>query len=470
MQTGMIAQPIRVSKFLAVLLLLTALSSTSLAARIIVGDYAGEMRETAKRSDGNTHVDTPAMISRLTALKINTYFFLILHSPSDWDDFRNEFAPAAAKAGIDVWVYLVPPLECQPACSQPYGKDYVRWATEIARLSLQQPAVKGMVIDDFDYNGATFTPQYANQIHQAAKSVNPRFLFYPLLYWGLGLTSPGYFDRYAQAIDGFIFAYRDEPVTNTVSTESVNDQLAAVEAKSATYGKPFLLMVYCVPVLRGVPAPTAEYIQALVAAGLQAARQGKAQGVLTYVLDKYSSPLGASANPAEHGNGYGLVMVAGKTSPGAYGELNTGMGFQPGLPSYALTFWHRNVAPTGIPHGALSMQVIADHTVLWEADATGGSTTWKSETVQIPAAVVGGSSHTLRFVLTNVSGADSHFTAFFDNLQPQGFSVKDPDFENPGAWTSYRDNAAFRSIVQVFDQNQPQHLFANLSNMYQNVR
>ena len=469
MKTTMLTRFTQVTGFSPIWAFLIALAFPALAARTITGDYAGEIREKAARADGNIHVDTPTMIARLAALHINAYYFLIWHSPSDWDDFRNEFAPAAGEAGIDAWAYIVPPLECKPACSLPFGTDYVRWATEVARVSLTQPAVKGLVIDDFNSNASTFTPQYANQIYRDAKSVNPKFLIYPLVYWGGAFTSSTYFESYAQAMDGFIFAYRDEPHTNTFSTETLKDQLATVETESAAYRKPFLLMVYCAPVQADAPTPTSEYIQAVTNAGLQAVRQGKAQGVVTYLLDLRTRALGASANPAQHGNGYGMVVASGKTSPGGYGELGCLMTFQPGLQSYALTFWHRNGTPKGIQPSALFMQVIAGTTILWEADADSGSAAWKSETVSVPAAVARSSNQTLRFVLKNRAGVDARFIVYFDNLQPQGFSVSDPDFENPGAWKTCCDNPAFREVVQNFDPDQPQRLFGILANIYLNI-
>lgn len=472
MQAKMQGRTIRARRLLVTwaFLSLIVLPSSALTTRTIIADYAGEIREKAARSDGNLHVDTPTMIARLTELKINTYFFLIWHSPSDWDDFRNEFAPAASKAGIDIWAYIVPPLECKPACSMPFGSDYIRWATEVARLSLAQPSVKGLGIDDYSSNASTFTPQYANQIYREAKSINPKCLIYPLLYWGGTFASSSYFDRYAQAMDGFIFAYRDEPHTNTFSTETLKDQLGTVEAKSAAYKKPFLLMVYCSPVQTDAPLPSAEYIRTVTNEGLSAVRRGKAQGVVTYLLDIHPRSLGASANPAQHGNGYGMVMALGKSMPGASGELSSRMTLQPGVQSYGLTFWHRNGVPKGIPPGALFIQVIIGTTVLWELDAAQGSTTWKSETISIPTAVARTSTPQLRLALTNRSGADLRFTVYFDNLQPQGFSLSDPDFENPVTWQVNRSDPAFRETVQVFDPDQPQRLFGTLSDMYSKAR
>src|SRR4051812_45594089 len=81
----------------------TAQSSGPIQHTPLYGDYGGEIREKKPRADGLLHVDTPKMIRRLKDLKVNTYFYLVWHESSDWDDLRNEFLPAAKKAGIRVW-------------------------------------------------------------------------------------------------------------------------------------------------------------------------------------------------------------------------------------------------------------------------------------------------------------------------------------------------------------------------------
>src|SRR3974390_2700495 len=67
-----------------------------------VADYDAELR----RPDGR--VDIEAMTTRLKELGITTYYWLIAHAATDWDDLKL-FLPKAAQARIQVWVYLVPP-------------------------------------------------------------------------------------------------------------------------------------------------------------------------------------------------------------------------------------------------------------------------------------------------------------------------------------------------------------------------
>src|SRR5678810_947966 len=92
------------------LLLITSLASVlaqSVTGRTQLADYDAELR----RPDGR--VDTSAMVERLKALGVTTYYWLIAHAATDWDDLKL-FLPDAANAHIEVWAYLVPPSESAP--------------------------------------------------------------------------------------------------------------------------------------------------------------------------------------------------------------------------------------------------------------------------------------------------------------------------------------------------------------------
>lgn len=162
----------------------------------IIADYDAELR----RPDG--HVNTPAMVERLKALGANCYFWLIWHAPTDWDDLQ-EFLPVARDAGIDVWVYLVPPSEPPP--SQPFGLDFITWAREIAKLSIQHPNLRAWVIDDFYANRSVLTPEYMAQVCAAAREINPNLAFYPLMYFPeIGWR---FVEDYGPIVDGAVVAY-----------------------------------------------------------------------------------------------------------------------------------------------------------------------------------------------------------------------------------------------------------------------
>jgi len=131
---------------LSLAVLLTAAGHVC-AAPPAIGDYDAEPR----RADG--HVDSDLLVKQLQVMGANTYYWLVWHAATDWEDLP-EFLPKAKQAGISVWVYLVPHSESSapyPYC-EPFRHDYVRWAEEIAKLSLQHDNLPGYIIDDFVAN------------------------------------------------------------------------------------------------------------------------------------------------------------------------------------------------------------------------------------------------------------------------------------------------------------------------------
>lgn len=170
----------------------------------VLGDYDAELRV-------GKHVDVELMAQRLAELGANTYMWLIWHSPNDWDDLH-DFLPLARQAGITVWVYLVPHSETalqnpKWPYSEPFRLDYVRWAEEIAKLSLKHDNLVGYVIDDFWSNVSPqrFSPEYTRKMVQAGKAINPKLKFYPLMYYRqFGLP---FVKKLVPIIDGAVAAY-----------------------------------------------------------------------------------------------------------------------------------------------------------------------------------------------------------------------------------------------------------------------
>jgi len=167
-----------------------------------LADYNSELRLP------NGRVDTDAMVKRLKELGVNTYYWLVWHAATDWDDLK-AFLPKASQAGIEVWVYLVPPSESPPMYgsqySEPFRLDYRRWAEEIARLSVQHPNLTAWVIDDFYANHTFFTPAYLREAQARSKAINPRLAFLPLMYFPE--MRPKFVDDYRGVIDGVVVAY-----------------------------------------------------------------------------------------------------------------------------------------------------------------------------------------------------------------------------------------------------------------------
>jgi hypothetical protein len=167
-----------------------------------LADYDSELRL------ANGRVDTDAMVKRLKELGVTTYYWLIWHAATDWDDLKL-FLPKASEAGIDVWVYLVPPSESAPKYgslyAEPFRLDYPRWAEEIARLSLQHPNLRAWVIDDFYANHKFFTPAYLRALRARTKAINPRLAFLPLMYFHEMRSH--FVEDYRSVIDGVVVAY-----------------------------------------------------------------------------------------------------------------------------------------------------------------------------------------------------------------------------------------------------------------------
>lgn len=169
--------------------------------RAVLGDYDSELRG----PDGRVDVD--ATLGRLKALGANTYFWLVWHAATDWEDLKR-FLPKAAEAGIDVWAYLAPPSESPPNTtlySEPFRLDYDRWAEEIAGLSREHPNLKAWVIDDFYANHDFFTPERLAQMRERTRRVNPKLAFLPLMYF-FEIT-PGFVRQYSKVVDGVVVAY-----------------------------------------------------------------------------------------------------------------------------------------------------------------------------------------------------------------------------------------------------------------------
>lgn len=176
-------------------------SSPSFLLRHQLADYDAEPRLP------NGRVDVKFLVARLRDLRVTTYYWLVWHARTDWDDLK-QFLPEAARAGIDVWVYLVPPSESPPHTSrysEPFRLDYMKWAEQIARLSLQHRNLTGWVIDDFYANHRLFTPEYVGKMRTGARDINPRLVFLPLMYFNE--ITRRFAEDYHAVIDGVVVAY-----------------------------------------------------------------------------------------------------------------------------------------------------------------------------------------------------------------------------------------------------------------------
>lgn len=218
------------------------------------GTYDAEPR----KPDGR--VDVERLVSELTAIKANTYNFLIWHGPADWDDLQL-FLPRAREKNIKVWVTLVPPSESPPRTkhySEPFRLDYQRWAAEIAKLSLRETNLVAWSLDDFPYNLTLFTPAYTARMIGGARAINPKLLFVPCLYFGQ--VKPAMAETYRPFIDGVLFPYRHEMgKLNLNQWDTLKREVAIIRGRFDK-ARPVFVDVYATKHSR-LNDPTPEYVE-----------------------------------------------------------------------------------------------------------------------------------------------------------------------------------------------------------------
>ncbi|WP_418892530.1 hypothetical protein [Limibacterium fermenti] len=160
----------------------------------------------------NGRVDVRKLVYELKDLNANTYNWLIWSGDKDWDDLQL-FLPLAKKNKIDVWVTVVPFSEAKPRTkwsSEPFGTDYVKWAQEIATLSLQYSNIKALSIDDFvAWNLQFYTPEYTAEFVNAMRKINPHLAFVPCIYYN-STKITDYSKDYLPYFDGVLFPYKAE--------------------------------------------------------------------------------------------------------------------------------------------------------------------------------------------------------------------------------------------------------------------
>lgn len=449
---------------------IVTLKQATAAPTQMIGDYAGELREKQPRKDGYTHVDTPQTIRRLQDLGVNTYFYLIWHSPSDWDDLRREFLPAAAKAGIDVWVYLVPPSEARERRSEPYGTDYVAWMRAIAHLSRSFPNLKGMVMDDFNHNLSVFTPEYVKQIRTAGQRTNPGIRFYPQIYHTA--IRPSLLQRYRGLFDGIVMTYRDGIYRNTQRTQRLQQQITQTSRLLKREKLPFVLMVHASK-LSATPAnPTARYVDETLRTGLRHLAQGELQGVVTYALQKNWFPENTD-HLAKVGYGYGCLFVPPDSHPpvGGFGELKQVV-FPDEIPSYRLSFHHRVIAPARLPAGQYVQEIRVDGKRVWSQDtAIASRKGWQQQELDLTPWLQGKREAVLQLRLTrNRTGSRTWLYAGFDHMKTQGFQLENPEFETPTGWTAFANHPAIIGDTLIFEPGRRMQVFLNAMTLYRGYR
>ena len=242
--------------------------------RVLAGTRATYCRA-PRQADGRVDVDK--LMAELVELRANTYSFCLHGWATDWDDLQR-ILPAARAKGIRVWGSIVPPSESPPRTktyAEPFRLDYVRWAVEFAKLSLQHTNLVAWSIDDFTHNlKQTYTPAYLKQMQDAAHAINPRLAFVPCCYFPA--ITPQFATNYAPLLDGILFPYRHESAgANLKDPSLVESELQTLKER---LGKdfPIVLDLYATAHSR-LGATTPEYVEQAMIAGRRAA-----DGVMIY--------------------------------------------------------------------------------------------------------------------------------------------------------------------------------------------
>ncbi|HOX03940.1 MAG TPA: hypothetical protein P5555_16835 [Candidatus Paceibacterota bacterium] len=187
----------------------------------------GTYNAAPRRADGR--VDLDFLAKDLSAIRANTYNWLIWHAATDWDDLK-AFLPLADERKIQVWVTLVPPSESPPRAknfSEPFRLDYERWAVEIAGLSVRRPNLVAWSIDDFVHNPKELNPERMRRLLSDARAINPKLAFIPCGYYRQ--LTPAYAEQYRGLFDGILFPYRNESVkADLVDARAVKSEVAKI--------------------------------------------------------------------------------------------------------------------------------------------------------------------------------------------------------------------------------------------------
>jgi hypothetical protein len=236
----------------------------------IRGTYSGIPQLASGRAD------LPRLLAELKDLHANTYNWLIWRQATDWDDLQ-AFLPMARKAGIRVWVTLVPHSESPPHAkhySEPFRLDFERWATELAKLSLKEPALVAWSIDDFVHNLKEFTPAYVGRFTAAAKAINPKLQFIPCCYYRQ--INAAFSATYQPYLNGILFPYRAESVKPNLT--DAGQVKAEIDTIKQLFGPsfPVILDIYATAHSR-LGASTPQYVADVLKAGIK-----HADGVFIY--------------------------------------------------------------------------------------------------------------------------------------------------------------------------------------------
>jgi hypothetical protein len=436
------------------------------------------VREREPRADGYRHIDTPALIRRLRELSANTYLYTVWDSPTDFDDLRDEFLPAAAAAGIAVIPYIVPPTETAEdgRASRPFLMDYVGWAKALAELSLKYPNLTAWAIDDFEFdrNAELFTPDYMAAMQRAA-ATNPDLRFYTCAYYAKA-TSEEFLDKYAPYVDGIIYPFLDGRNKNTTIAGSLGRCLDDILALTEPRDLELIPLIYTGRFLDAPMPPMEDYVTETLTIAAEYVRAGRIPGVIAYGTQLDDAPTPATDHRALYGAGrLALVAPHSAVPAGSVAAASQRVTVDPASRRYEVSFWyHRWFLPDGVEAGTYVLELLVDDAVVWSSDVH--EQPWDlwmqgeimHGPVDVTEAVAGRSEVTLTFRLRSLRDtAGSYVDVGVDHLQTVGLYVRDPGFERAGSWTLEGDGPLL-AVVDIHVPDRPARIFDAVSRCFAN--
>lgn len=443
---------------------------SSMAGGNTVGD---QLREARPRADGYRHIDTPRLIAQLKDLHVNNYLFQVWGSKTDWDDLRLEFAPAARKAGIEVWVYIVPPTECllPYKCSYPYQTDYVAWSEAIANLSVRYPNVVGWAIDDFSAGGNpdTFDAEYMEQITAAADAINPDLALYTTAYYD-GATSDDFLSKYEPYIEGIFFPYVDT-VSNPFWRQELTTQLDNVVSHVQAHGLDVHFMNYTGRQLGSAIDESPEDVAAIIGAVRAYVEDGRVAGIISYATPtQLNEPHISSQNKARTGVGRLSLSDFGTQTADHWASGGQEVAVMPGRDRYTITFHdYEQFGPEVDPglRGYLNKQLLIDGDVVWSEDIVDDRmNSWDRHTVDVTEYVTGKTSVTMAFRLYERAVAYIPTDLGVDDVSASGLAVRNGGFESRSHWTLDSNATHVKPRLDLWAQNEPRRLFDAVARQY----
>ena len=439
------------------------------------------IREAEPRTDGFRHVDTPAMIERLRQMHATMFSYGVWDKATDWQDLTDEFAPAAEAAGIDIMVYLVPPSECFPnpvrhldgRCSRPFEMDYVRWAQEIATLSVAHPNVVSWGIDDFlvGKNAELFTKEYLGQVRAAQDAINPALKWYVTMY--SGDITPEHIANITGILDGVIYPYLGQ-ANNTVDATNLEQRLDAAGAVTSDADLELVLLLYTGRFLDGIIHPTEDYVADALTRAEPYLADGRITGVIAYgapvdVLDQQ-----ASWDYWGHaGMGRLSLSVSNfvSTVDGSFASAAQTVDVDPNAPAKSLTFQLRDQYEDGL-QGYQFTQVLVDGVVAWETDVVAGDgETWEAQTVDLTKALAGKTSAELTFRLFHKKGVGWWPTDVgIDEVAGTGLTIRNGDFETDADWRLDRSDGTMQPLIDIYHADRPARIVNAIGAGYARIR